>query len=89
VLVLIFAVLRPAFRSLLAPKGRKPEPVVEVLDADEEIPVSLSGPAQPRAVSQQQAAMNFDEKLEVARTAVNTDAKRVAAVVRGWVEADG
>jgi flagellar M-ring protein FliF len=33
--------------------------------------------------------MNFDEKLEVARTAVNTDAKRVAQVVRNWVESDG
>ena len=89
VLLLIFAVLRPAFRSLLAPKSRKPETAVQVLDADEEIPVSLTAVPSPRAVSQQQAAMNFDEKLEVARTAVNTDAKRVAAVVRGWVEADG
>jgi hypothetical protein len=34
-------------------------------------------------------AMNFDDKVQVARNAVNTDAKRVAAVVRDWVGEDG
>jgi flagellar M-ring protein FliF len=33
--------------------------------------------------------MNFDDKLEIARTAVNTDAKRVAQVVRDMVASDG
>jgi flagellar M-ring protein FliF len=89
VLLLIFVVLRPAFRTLLAPRGRPAEPVVQVLEADEEIPVSISAAPQPGRMTQQQAAMNFDEKLEVARTAVNTDAKRVAQVMRGWVEQDG
>ncbi|QSX77610.1 flagellar basal-body MS-ring/collar protein FliF [Agrilutibacter solisilvae] len=88
VLVLIFTVLRPAFRALLSPRKRV-QTAVELVERDEEIQVSLSPQQSPRAVAQQQAAMNFDEKLEVARTAVNTDAKRVAQVVRGWVEADG
>jgi hypothetical protein len=33
--------------------------------------------------------LNFDDKLQVARNAVNTDSKRVAQVVRDWVATDG
>jgi flagellar M-ring protein FliF len=33
--------------------------------------------------------MDFDEKLQVARTAVSNDPKRVANVIRNWVEVDG
>ena len=87
VLVLIFTVLRPAFRQLLAPKRR--EAAVALVEADEEIPVTLSAPSTHKASIASPAVMNFDEKLEVARTAVNTDAKRVAQVVRNWVESDG
>ena len=87
VLVLIFTVLRPAFRQLLAPRRR--EAPVALVAADEEIPVTLSTPGAAKASIASPAMMNFDEKLEVARTAVNTDAKRVAQVVRNWVEADG
>jgi flagellar M-ring protein FliF len=87
VLVLIFTVLRPAFRQLLAPRRR--EAPVALVAADEEIPVTLSKPGAAKASIASPAMMNFDEKLEVARTAVNTDAKRVAQVVRNWVEADG
>jgi flagellar M-ring protein FliF len=90
VLVLIFTVLRPAFRALLAPRSRAAQPVAGLVERDDEIPVTLTAaPAPGRVMAQQQAAMNFDEKLEVARTAVNADPKRVAQVVRGWVEADG
>jgi flagellar M-ring protein FliF len=32
--------------------------------------------------------MTFDDKLEVARAAVSNDSKRVAQVVRDWVESD-
>ncbi|KGM57356.1 hypothetical protein N799_07905 [Lysobacter arseniciresistens ZS79] len=91
VLVLILTVLRPAFRQLLAPRAPQTA-VVTVLPEDEEIPVSLSSPAekpkpQPRVTAE--AAMNFDEKLTVAKTAVANDPKRVANVVRNWVESDG
>ncbi|GAB3093942.1 flagellar basal-body MS-ring/collar protein FliF [Lysobacter terrae] len=86
VLVLIFAVLRPAFRQLIAPKARQASPVL--VEADDEIPVTLSSPS-PKASHASAALMNFDEKLEVARSAVNTDAKKVAQVVRNWVETDG
>jgi len=91
VLVLIFTVLRPAFRQLLAPKV--PEPVVAtLLPEEEEVPVTLSAPApKPKRDPQvtAQAAMDFDEKLQVAKTAVSNDPKRVANVMRNWVENDG
>ncbi|MEG3157966.1 flagellar basal-body MS-ring/collar protein FliF [Lysobacter zhanggongensis] len=91
VLVLILTVLRPAFRQLLAPKVPQTA-TVTVLPDDEEIPVTLSAPAekprpQPRVTAE--AALNFDEKLQVAKTAVSNDPKRVANVVRNWVESDG
>lgn len=88
VLLLIFTVLRPAFRQLLAPKGRLATATVIDTDTDEEAPVTLIAP-RPGKTAAAAALMDFDEKLEVARTAVNTDAKRVAQVVRDWVESDG
>jgi flagellar M-ring protein FliF len=84
VLVLIFTVLRPASRQLLAPKL----PVATVVaSVDDELPVTLSGPSQPMVPPP--ATMTFDDKLEIARSAVNTDAKRVAQVVRDMVDSDG
>ena len=88
VLVLIFAVLRPAFRQLIAPKARQTSAPV-LVESDDDIPVTLSSSPAPKASMSSPAMMNFDEKLDVARSAVNTDAKRVAQVVRTWVEADG
>jgi len=89
VLLLIFTVLRPASRQLLAPKPA----VATVLAGDDEVPVTLSAPAparpKPDPHVSAQAAMNFDEKLQVAKTAVSNDPKRVASVVRNWVESDG
>ena len=87
VLLLIFTVLRPAFSQLLAAKVH----VATIVGADEDVPMSLSsGSGATQAVrGAAPALMNFDDKLEVARTAVNTDAKRVAQVVRDWVESDG
>lgn len=83
VLLLIFTVLRPAFRQLLAPKVH----IATIVGSDEDVSVALS--SSPAARGGTPALMNFDEKIEIARTAVNTDAKRVAQVVRDWVESDG
>ena len=84
VLLVVWFVLRPAFRQLLAPRA---QPVVRAeLVEDEDVPVAISAPAARGSAAQ---AMNFDDKLQVARNAVNTDAKRVAAVVRDWVGEDG
>ena len=95
VLVLIFTVLRPAFRQLLGIKTpAKPEKVVTatvVPIEDEDVPVALSAPAGDAALppATTPGAMTFDEKLDVARAAVSNDSKRVAQVVRDWVESDG
>ena len=85
-LLLIFTVLRPAFRQLLAPKPRVATVAATLVEQDEEVPVTLTPAHAPKPGA---ASLNFDDKLEVARTAVNTDAKRVAQVVRDMVEADG
>src|SRR5690606_11431589 len=92
VLLLIFTVLRPATRQLLAPRTVTAT-VLPPADLDDELPVSLSGPAQARVPASSApapaAGMDLDDKLEVARTAVSTDAKRVAQVVRDMVASDG
>jgi len=92
VLLLIFTVLRPATRQLLGPRVVTAT-VLPPAELDDEPTVSLAAP-QPAQVAgpgvpPPTAAMNFDEKLEIARTAVNTDAKRVAQVVRDMVASDG
>jgi flagellar M-ring protein FliF len=65
--------------------------VLPPADLDDELPVSLSGPSQAKAeaIAAPAAAMNLDDKLEIARTAVSTDPKRVAQVVRDMVASDG
>ncbi|MGY4516922.1 flagellar basal-body MS-ring/collar protein FliF [Lysobacter sp. HA18] len=90
VIVLIFTVLRPAFRQLLQPKIVIPQQsAVQTIVAEE-----LEQAAAPRAQRSQDpaiatAAMQFDEKINVARTAVTSDPKRVAQVVRDLVASDG
>ncbi len=92
VLLLIFTVLRPATRQLLAPKTTTAT-VLPPADADDAPPVSLSAPQQPQVASPSTpppaVGMDLDDKLEVARTAVTTDPKRVAQVVRDMVASDG
>lgn len=93
VLVLILAVLRPMLRQLMGGKAAiKPQiATATVLPADDEdVAVALSAPAADAApAALPPGAMTFDDKLEVARAAVNNDSKRVAQVVRDWVESDG
>jgi flagellar M-ring protein FliF len=93
VLLLIFTVLRPATRQLLSGRAATATALAPPAGVDDELPVSLSAPATAQVAAQSQhapaAAMNFDEKLGIARTAVSTDPKRVAQVVRDMVESDG
>ncbi|HVI26037.1 MAG TPA: flagellar basal-body MS-ring/collar protein FliF [Xanthomonadaceae bacterium] len=82
-LLVVWFVLRPAFRQLLQPRAQAQATVrAELLD-DEEVPVAIS-PGASRGASPAQA-MSLDDKLQVARTAVSNDPKRVAQVVRDWV----
>src|SRR5690606_4997580 len=63
VLLLIFTVLRPATRQLLAPRTVTAT-VLPPAGLDEELPVSLSGPSQAKAeaIGAPAAAMNLDDK---------------------------
>jgi len=94
VLALILFVLRPMFRQLM---GAKPDQKKKKLTSDatvialedDDIPVAISAPSHDAAMpALPPGAMTFDDKLEVARAAVSNDSKRVAQVVREWVESD-
>lgn len=93
-LVLILAVLRPALRQMLGPRTprKATPPVATLVEEDEEIPVTLTARPEKEAArlspGAADAAMDFDEKLQVARTAVGNDPRRVANVVRSWMEDD-
>jgi flagellar M-ring protein FliF len=86
VLLVVWFVLRPAFRQLLQPR---PAQVVRAeLVGDEDVQVALGASAAGPRHHPPSQAMSFDDKLQVARTAVSSDPKRVAQVVRDWVGED-
>jgi len=88
VLLVVWFVLRPAFRQLLTPRGYAPTAAhVDLIDDD--VPVSLTASTSGAGTQGTSKQMNFDEKLNIARTAVTTDPKRVAQVVRDMVGTDG
>jgi flagellar M-ring protein FliF len=88
VLVLIFAVLRPTLRSLLAPKafpggGAVNAQLAERGDAQ-------AAEALPAAGGQTALAPPpYEQKIALARNAVAQDPKRVAQVVKTWIGEDG
>jgi flagellar M-ring protein FliF len=90
VIIMIFTVLRPAFRQLLAPKPIIPQQsAVATIVAEELQEASTPRVSRPGDPALPTAAMQFDQKLEVARGAVTSDPKRVAQVVRDMVGSDG
>lgn len=92
VIVLIFTVLRPALRQMLQPKVVIPQQSTVATIVAEELEQGAANPRAARAPSDPAlptAAMQFDQKLDVARTAVTSDPKRVAQVVRDMVASDG
>jgi flagellar M-ring protein FliF len=76
-IVLTLTVLRPLMRSLLA-SLRTPRLAAEAADAPT-LPGPASGPG---------AALAHEQQLAQARTLVSQDPKRVAQVVREWVDQD-
>ncbi len=91
VLALIFTVLRPAFRQILAPKTVLPSNSTVQTIVAEEIEQGHAGTRaqEPGVPGLPSAAMQFEDKLTVARGAVTQDPKRVAQVVRDMVASDG
>jgi flagellar M-ring protein FliF len=92
VLALIFTVLRPAFKQILAPKLVLPaNSAVQTIVAEEieQQHATARAPRDAGAPGLPTAAMQFEDKLNVARGAVTQDPKRVAQVVRDLVAQDG
>ncbi|MGQ0530308.1 MAG: flagellar basal-body MS-ring/collar protein FliF [Panacagrimonas sp.] len=99
VIVLIFAVLRPALRVLLSPAP--PPQVLAVPQSSgvlthedaQEIAVRGGGKRRALAVEEEEPAVDvvgpYEKKLQAARTAVTQDPKRVAQVVKSWLAEDG
>lgn len=86
VLLVVWFVLRPAFRALTTPRAA----VTRELQTAEVL-TQADGSPLPTALTQERIAgrPSFDDKLQTARTAVTTDSKRVASVVRDLVNSDG
>ncbi|SEK50710.1 flagellar M-ring protein FliF [Pseudoxanthomonas sp. GM95] len=103
VLGLIIFVLRPAFKSMLSPRGANGTAMVmagagaggpQVMPTvtaemvdDDEVPVKLSPAYSPKPALP--PAPGFDQKLQSARDVASADPKRVAQVVREMVASDG
>lgn len=89
VLAVVLFVLRPAFRAITTPKIAVKDDVEAATITSIEHADGEEAPVRP-ALTQQKipGVLNFDEKVEVARSAVAADSKHVAALVRDMVNAD-
>lgn len=95
-LVVVFGVLKPVMRSL-AVKGGQSLPAATAMvavgadgtpQAVGEDQLSLSG-ANPQQPQLEGPRAGYQQNLEMARGVVNEDPKRVAQVVKNWVNEDG
>lgn len=94
VLALLFGVLRPAMRQIIAPKAKKATPeAIDVSLVDDEDGHHIVGALEqdradihhaPRALPSDA----YEDRLRHARDAVKNDSKQVAQVVKDWVAAD-
>lgn len=81
ILVIGLMVIRPAIRTLLIGQG----PVATVADAVAEIRHAAHHPPATSSPPGMTAEPNYDDKLNIAHTAVAQDPKRVAQVMKTWV----
>lgn len=89
-LLVVWFVLRPSFRALTAPgkdKAGNVPPEAALMLAESEVGEGAAHPALTQ--DKAHAPVTFEDKLQIARNAVTTDVKRVAAVVRDMVNSDG
>jgi len=94
VLALLFGVVRPAVRQIAGP-SKLPAPktpaVAEVTLLDEPMPELADDTARIAALADARAPIAlpsdaYEDRLRTAREAVKTDSKRVAQVVKGWLD---
>ncbi|MGB3872043.1 MAG: flagellar basal-body MS-ring/collar protein FliF [Stenotrophomonas sp.] len=97
VLALLFGVLRPALRQIAGPaKAAGPmigeDPLsanVQVVEDENGLPMPSEDRLQLGAASPLALPLDaYEERVRMAREAVQADSKRVAQVVRGWVAND-
>ena len=88
VLVLIFGVLRPVLRSLASAADRTREPGERQGGGElQDDVLSLGNDGAPPQLAAPQAKL--DEQINTAKAAVAQDPRRVAAMMKQWVESDG
>lgn len=96
VLALVFGVVRPAVRQIAGP-SKPPAPKtpvtaeVTLLDGSEPLPALAEDTARIDALSDARAPIAlpsdaYEDRLRTAREAVKSDSKRVAQVVKGWLD---
>lgn len=94
VLALLFGVVRPAVRQIAGP-SKLPAPktpaTAEVTLLNEPLPELAEDTARITALSETRAPIAlpsdaYEDRLRTAREAVKTDSKRVAQVVKGWLD---
>lgn len=94
VLVLLFAVIRPALRQIINPTGkrRKASTVdVTVVDQDDNLEtdtIALGHQVDPESQQRVLASTAYEDRLRNAREAVKNDSKQVAQVMKDWVAVD-
>lgn len=96
VLALLFGVLRPALRQIAGPAKELPSPDEALLRADVQVMNEDSNTQNLQEDRLQLAGAPqlslpvdaYEDRLRMAREAVQTDSKRVAQVVKGWVSND-
>lgn len=79
VIVLLLLVVRPLLRSLVGPVRGGPLPLGATLATAQAVPGGAPPPP----------AIGYEQQLAQARGLVTQDPKRVAQVVKGWVNSDG
>lgn len=94
VLALLFGVVRPAVRQITGP-SKAPAPktpaTAEVTLLDEPVPALAEDTARIAGLADGRAPIalpsdHYEDRLRTAREAVKTDSKRVAQVVKGWLD---
>ncbi len=94
VLALLFGVVRPAVRQIAGP-SKPPAPrtpaTAEVTLLEEPLPALADDTARISAPGEARAPIAlpsdaYEDRLRTAREAVKTDSKRVAQVVKGWLD---
>lgn len=88
---LLFGVLRPLVRTLTAPVEQDDEQGVRDVTLDEDgQPIGIAGgaAAQLELSPEAKAQLEFENKLDAARTMAKNDPKAIAEVIKLWVSGD-